>query len=324
MSRKRAIRRCACSPAWVSSIRRASTPIEATGGYEALRRAIDMGPDARHPRSARRQAAGTRRRRVSDGQEMGSRGASQPVRPHYLICNADESEPGTFKDRALMEGDPFALIEAMTIAAYATGCAAGLHLHPRRVPAGDRAAGSTRSIRRGRAACSGDDVMGRRHSRSTSKCGAGRGRVHLRRRDRDLQLDRRIPRRAAQQAAVPGRRRGCSASRPSSTTSRRSSTSRWILLEGGAAFAAIGTGQSTGTKLFCLCGLRRASRRLRSAIRRDAARPDGARGRRARGPSAAGHAVGRRGGRVRPARRAGHAAHVRRDHARRRRRSDRG
>jgi NADH-quinone oxidoreductase subunit F len=47
------------------------------------------------------------------------------VRPHYLVCNADESEPGTFKDRVLMECDPFALVEAMTIAAYATGCERG-------------------------------------------------------------------------------------------------------------------------------------------------------------------------------------------------------
>jgi NADH-quinone oxidoreductase subunit F len=51
--------------------------------------------------------------------------ARQPVRPHYLVCNADESEPGTFKDRALMEGDPYSLIEAMTIAGYATGCERG-------------------------------------------------------------------------------------------------------------------------------------------------------------------------------------------------------
>ena len=51
--------------------------------------------------------------------------AGQPAQPHYLVCNADESEPGTFKDRVLMEGDPFALVEAMTIAAYATGCEHG-------------------------------------------------------------------------------------------------------------------------------------------------------------------------------------------------------
>ena len=47
--------------------------------------------------------------------------AKQPARPHYVVCNADESEPGTFKDRVLMESDPFALIEAIAIAAFATG-----------------------------------------------------------------------------------------------------------------------------------------------------------------------------------------------------------
>jgi len=51
--------------------------------------------------------------------------ARTPARPHHLVCNADESEPGTFKDRVLMEGDPFAVVEAMTIAAIATGCEQG-------------------------------------------------------------------------------------------------------------------------------------------------------------------------------------------------------
>jgi NADH-quinone oxidoreductase subunit F len=51
--------------------------------------------------------------------------ARLPARPHFLVCNADESEPGTFKDRILMEQDPFALIEAMAIAMYATGCEKG-------------------------------------------------------------------------------------------------------------------------------------------------------------------------------------------------------
>jgi NADP-reducing hydrogenase subunit HndC len=45
--------------------------------------------------------------------------------PKYLICNADESEPGTFKDRMVLEGDPFSLIEAITIAAYAVGAKEG-------------------------------------------------------------------------------------------------------------------------------------------------------------------------------------------------------
>ena len=47
--------------------------------------------------------------------------AGQPAQPHYLVCNADESEPGTFKDRVLMEGDPFAVVEAMAIEAFAVG-----------------------------------------------------------------------------------------------------------------------------------------------------------------------------------------------------------
>ncbi len=43
----------------------------------------------------------------------------------YVICNADESEPGTFKDRLILEGDPHAIIEAMAIAAYAVGADEG-------------------------------------------------------------------------------------------------------------------------------------------------------------------------------------------------------
>jgi len=45
--------------------------------------------------------------------------------PKYLVCNEDESEPGTFKDRALIEGDPFTIIEGMIIAAYAAGANKG-------------------------------------------------------------------------------------------------------------------------------------------------------------------------------------------------------
>jgi len=96
----------------------------AHGGYLALRRAIELGPD------------GIIREMIESG-ILGRGGAAFPagrkwqavahhaVRPHHLVCNADESEPGTFKDRALMEGDPYALVEAMTIAAYATGCERG-------------------------------------------------------------------------------------------------------------------------------------------------------------------------------------------------------
>ena len=51
--------------------------------------------------------------------------AGQPARPHYLVCNADESEPGTFKDRVLMEEQPGAVVEAIAIAMLAADCDKG-------------------------------------------------------------------------------------------------------------------------------------------------------------------------------------------------------
>ncbi|RPI82496.1 MAG: NADH-quinone oxidoreductase subunit NuoF, partial [Chloroflexi bacterium] len=47
--------------------------------------------------------------------------AKAPGTPKYVICNADESEPGTFKDRLVLEGDPHSIIEAISIAGYAVG-----------------------------------------------------------------------------------------------------------------------------------------------------------------------------------------------------------
>ena len=93
-------------------------------GYTALRRAIELGPESVI-------------REVTDAKLLGRGGAAfptgrkwdavakAPARPHYMVCNADESEPGTFKDRVLMESDPFAVVEGMTIAALATGCEQG-------------------------------------------------------------------------------------------------------------------------------------------------------------------------------------------------------
>ncbi len=46
-------------------------------------------------------------------------------KPKYIVCNADEGEPGTFKDRLILEGDPYRIIEAMAIAGYAVGAEYG-------------------------------------------------------------------------------------------------------------------------------------------------------------------------------------------------------
>jgi NADH-quinone oxidoreductase subunit F len=85
--------------------------------------------------------------------------AQQPVRPHYFIANADESEPGTFKDRILMERDPFAVIEALTIAGFATGSDRGyVYVRGEYPLAHDRLRHAIDECRRH--GLLGDDVMG--------------------------------------------------------------------------------------------------------------------------------------------------------------------
>ena len=121
-----------------------------------------------------------------------------------------------------MEGDPFAVVEAMTIAAFATGCEHGyLYVRGEYPLAFER---MQHAIDRRSTA----SAAWREHPRGAAvvrdRDSARRRRVHLRRGDRALRIDRGQARRAAQQAAVPRAAPGSSASRPSSTTSRRSPT----------------------------------------------------------------------------------------------------
>ena len=94
------------------------------GGYTALKRAQELGPEGVIREVTEAKLLGRGGAAFPTGRKWDSV-AKAPARPHYLVCNADESEPGTFKDRELMERDPFAVIEAMTIAAFATGCEKG-------------------------------------------------------------------------------------------------------------------------------------------------------------------------------------------------------
>ena len=93
---------------------------ERNGGYSALKKALAMSPEEVIDR-------------VYESGLRGRGGAGFPagakwklltkyrVKTVYIICNADEGEPGTFKDRHIMEFDPHLLIEGMVIAAHATG-----------------------------------------------------------------------------------------------------------------------------------------------------------------------------------------------------------
>jgi NADH-quinone oxidoreductase subunit F len=95
-----------------------------SGGYTALAKAVEIGAEAVVNEVTASKLMGRGGAAFPTGRKWAAV-ASQPAQPHYLVCNADESEPGTFKDRVLLEGDPFAIVEAMTIAAFATGSTFG-------------------------------------------------------------------------------------------------------------------------------------------------------------------------------------------------------
>ncbi|MEU8845014.1 NAD(P)H-dependent oxidoreductase subunit E [Streptomyces sp. NPDC048564] len=222
----------------------------AHGGYTALRRAFELGP------------AGVIRE-VTDSGLVGRGGAafptgrkwqataSQPDHPHYVVCNADESEPGTFKDRVLMEGDPYALVEAMTIAAYATGAHQGyLYLrgeYPRALHRLEHALAQARA--RG---LLGDDILGQgyafdieiRRGAGAYICGEETALFN------SIEGYRGEPRSKPPFPVEKGL-----FGKPTVENNVETLVNVLpILTMGAPAYAAIGTGRSTGPKLFCVSG----------------------------------------------------------------------
>jgi NADH-quinone oxidoreductase subunit F len=90
---------------------------ERRGGYEALRRALQMTPEEALEEITESGLRG----RGGAGFQMGKKASFLPHgdMDKYLVCNADESEPGTFKDRELMQKNPHLLIEGIVIASWA-------------------------------------------------------------------------------------------------------------------------------------------------------------------------------------------------------------
>jgi NADH-quinone oxidoreductase subunit F len=92
------------------------------GGYVALDKALNtMGPDEvlyQFHRSGLRGRGGAG---FPMGRKAGFLPKDSPL-PAYVVCNADESEPGTFKDREIIESNPFQLLEGIVLASFAVGC----------------------------------------------------------------------------------------------------------------------------------------------------------------------------------------------------------
>jgi NADH-quinone oxidoreductase subunit F len=220
------------------------------GGYAALRRALEMGP------------AGVIRE-IADSKLLGRGGAAfptgrkweavarNPSRPHLVVCNADESEPGTFKDRVVIENDPFALIEALTIAGLAVGAEHGyIYLRGEYPLAWERLTSAVAQARQW--GLLGDDVMGHgvrfdielRKGAGAYICGEETALFN------SIEGLRGEPRNKPPFPVDEGL-----FGKPTVVNNVESLINVLdIVLEGGEAFAAIGTEQSTGTRLLCLSG----------------------------------------------------------------------
>jgi NADH-quinone oxidoreductase subunit F len=222
----------------------------AHGGYRALARAFELGPARVIEEVNASKLVGRGGAAFPTGRKWAGV-LAQPVRPHYLVCNADESEPGTFKDRALLEEDPFALVESMTIAGYASGAERGYLYLRGEYPLAE--ARLTNAIGRAReAGLLGPDVLGSRVAFDIDlRRGAG---AYI------------CGEETALFESIEGKR-GEPRNKPpfpvevglfgAPTTVNNVETLAnvpAIVLGGGAAFAAIGTEGSTGPKLFCLSG----------------------------------------------------------------------
>ncbi len=227
----------------------------AHGGYRALANAMAMGADATI-------------REVSDAKLLGRGGAAFPTgrkwaavaaqaaQPHYVVCNADESEPGTFKDRVLMEQDPFAVVEAMTIEGFATGSSRGyLYIRGEYPLAEARLMGAIEAARA--AGLLGDEVAGSgwafdielRRGAGAYICGEETALFE------SIEGKRGEPRNKPPFPVEVGL-----FDKPTAVNNVETLVNVLLILGdgdgrgGGARYATLGTEGSTGPKLFCLSG----------------------------------------------------------------------
>jgi len=219
------------------------------GGYDSLRKALGM--DAADV-LAELEASGLRGRGGA-GFAMGKKVSFLPkgAMDKYLVCNADESEPGTFKDRELMGKTPHSLIEGIIIASYAAGTnrsfiyIRGEYVHQADVL--DRALGEAQQ-----AGFLGEDILGSGHSLTLVVhrgagayiCGEETGLLD------SLEGKRGNPRLKPPFPANQGLYQGPTLINNVETLA----TVPTIIRMGGAEYAKLGTETSTGTKVVSVSG----------------------------------------------------------------------
>jgi NADH-quinone oxidoreductase subunit F len=214
----------------------------AHGGFAALQRAARIGRTRTIAEITASKLLGRGGAAFPTGRKMEAV-ANAPARPHYLICNADESEPGTFKDRVLMESDPFAIVEAIAIAACAIDCdRAFVYIRGEYPLATQRMNDAIAQAQRG--GLLGDLEIEVRRGAGAYICGEETALFN------SLEGKRGEPRSKPPfpvEAGLFGK--------PTLVNNVETLANLLpILLEGGDAYARVGTAASTGTRLFCLSG----------------------------------------------------------------------
>jgi NADH-quinone oxidoreductase subunit F len=222
---------------------------ERRGGYEALRKALQSSPEEV---LAQLEASGIRGRGGA-GFSMGKKVSFLPkgTMDKYLVCNADESEPGTFKDRELMQKSPHMLIEGIVIASYAAGTNRSfIYIRGEYVLQAemlDAALGEARE-----AGFVGEEILGSEHSLSLVVhrgagayiCGEETGLLD------SLEGKRGNPRLKPPFPAVQGLYQGPTLINNVETLA----TVPTIMRMGGEEYAKLGVETSTGTKLVSISG----------------------------------------------------------------------
>ncbi len=175
----------------------------------------------------------------------------RPGEPKYVVCNADEGDPGAFMDRCILEGDPHSLIEGMTIGGYAIGARRATSTAGRNTPWPSKRL-HVRHRAGARVRSAGGEHPGIGFQLRSDRQG-GRRRLRLRRRDGADGLDRGPARRAP--AAAPFPAVAGLWGKPTNINNVKSyAMSPQIILNGAEWFAAIGTARSPGTAIFALTG----------------------------------------------------------------------
>jgi NADH-quinone oxidoreductase subunit F len=216
----------------------------AHGGYVALQRAHALGAEATIAEVTASKLVGRGGAAFPTGRKWAAVAAA-PAQPHYLVCNADESEPGTFKDRVLMEHDPFAVVESMAIEAFGVGAnKAYLYVRGEYPLAEARMANAIAASRA--AGLLGDLDIEIRRGAGAYICGEETALFE------SIEGKRGEPRNKPPfpvQVGLFGK--------PTAVNNVETLVNVLLILGedgGGAKFAATGTEASTGPKLFCLSG----------------------------------------------------------------------